>query len=96
MSNKLISLTFVDVQSFDGLLYPEDLDKIKEIRCTIVGWLIKEDKKNFYIAKEVWENGAFKYLHIVPKDYVVFGLEYGDGRSCKYCAKKRVFIEKKE
>ena len=25
------------------------------------------NKNNYYIAKELWEDGGFKYLHIIPK-----------------------------
>ena len=62
----------IDIQSVDfSLMDLEDLKEIKPVRMKIIGFLIKKDNENYYLAKEVWETGQFKYVHIVPKAYVL-------------------------
>jgi len=69
---KIIKIDWIDPQLLEmqGLSYPEDLEGIKLQKCSIVGHLIKETKDTYFIAKELWENGAFKYIHMIPKKIV--------------------------
>ncbi len=54
-----------------GTIWWKDIeDGIDSPKVIIVGILVKEDNKCYYIAKEMWETNQFKYLHIVPKKYV--------------------------
>lgn len=62
----------IDIQSVDfSLMDLDDLKEVKPARMKIIGFLVKKDDKNYYLAKEVWETGQFKYVHIVPKAYVI-------------------------
>ncbi|MBR9701797.1 hypothetical protein GOV13_02655 [Candidatus Pacearchaeota archaeon] len=62
----------IDIQSVDfSLMELEDLKEIKPAKMKIIGFLVKKDEENYYLAKEVWETGQFKYVHIVPKSYVI-------------------------
>lgn len=66
---KLVKLDWVDVQSLDSsLLYLEEILNLEPCKASLVGWLVHENEKNYYVAKEYWENGGFKYLHVVPKN----------------------------
>ncbi len=72
MSYKKIEFELIDIQSVDfSLMELEDLNKIVPAKMKIIGYLIKENTENFFLAKEVWETGQFKYVHIIPKKYVV-------------------------
>ena len=65
---KIIRIDWIDVQALDlGLFTLEDLKDVKPTKCSIIGWLVKEDKENYYVAKEFWASGEFKYIHIIPK-----------------------------
>ena len=67
---KLVLIKWIDVQSSDaGLCFPDDLVD-EPVSCEIVGFVIKETKNNIFIAKEVWETGQCKYIHIIPKKYI--------------------------
>ena len=69
--NKIVLLEWIDVQSLDyGIVYPEYLQD-EPIKCQIIGFLVKETKDNYFLAKEVWETGQCKYIHIIPKKYVI-------------------------
>ena len=69
--NKIVLLEWIDAQSLDyGIVYPEDLQD-EPIKCRIIGFLVKETKDNYFLAKEVWETGQCKYIHIIPKKYVI-------------------------
>lgn len=62
----------IDIQSIDfSLMELEDLKDVKPARMKIIGFLVKKDEENYYLAKEVWETGQFKYIHIIPKVYVI-------------------------
>jgi len=62
----------IDIQSVDfSLMDLEELKNIKPARMKIIGFLVKKDEENYYLAKEVWETGQFKYVHIIPKKYVI-------------------------
>lgn len=67
----IVFLKWIDVQMLDtALIYPEELTE-KPIMAGLVGFLIKETKDNYFIAKEVWETGQCKWVHIIPKKYVI-------------------------
>lgn len=67
---KVVRIDWVDVQSLDlGLVFPHDLTD-EPVACSLVGFLVKETKQNYFVAKEVWDNGACKYVHIIPKKFV--------------------------
>jgi len=62
----------IDIQSIEfGLMCLEDLKEVRPARMKIIGYLVKKDDQNYYLAKEVWETGQFKYVHIIPKAYVI-------------------------
>ena len=62
----------IDIQSLEyGLMEYADLNNIKPMKLKIVGYLVKEDVDNFFVAKEAWETGQFKYVHIIPRIYVL-------------------------
>ena len=71
-NKKIVMIEWTDVASIDmGLFDEKDIeDGIDSPKVIIVGILVKEDNKCYYIAKEMWETNQFKYLHIVPKKYV--------------------------
>jgi len=71
LKRKVVLLRWVDAQSLDcGLCFPVDLSD-EPVVAEIVGFLVKETKRNYFLAKELWENGMCKYVHIVPKCSVI-------------------------
>lgn len=72
MDYELVRIKWKDPQFLElrGLCVVEDLEVVKSMQCEIVGHLIKETREDFFIAKEVWENGCFKYIHVIPKKIV--------------------------
>lgn len=69
---KVVKLDWVDVMSLDtALVFPDELDGVKPCVASIVGFLFREDKDNYWLAKEVWATGQGKYIHVVPKKYVI-------------------------
>ena len=69
---KILKLTWIDVMSLNtSLVFPDELDDIKPCKAHIIGFLFREDKDNYWLAKEVWETGQGKYIHVVPKKYVI-------------------------
>lgn len=65
---KIVEIVWIDVMSLDSpLMTLEDIENLEPCKARIVGYLVKETKENYYLAKEWWETGQFKYLHIVPK-----------------------------
>lgn len=70
----IIELTWMDAQSFDlepAIVSPEEVKDIIGLQCSIVGYLIEENKDGYVIAKERWENNKYKYLHFIPKKSVL-------------------------
>jgi hypothetical protein len=66
----MVRVDWIDVQSLDlGLCMPVDLPT-EPVGCSTIGFLVRENKSNFFLAKEVWDNGACKYVHIIPKRFV--------------------------
>lgn len=68
----MVKIEWVDAQSVDmgGIFTAKDLERIDApIWANIVGWLVKKDKENYYVAAEYWEDHTpcFKYLHIIPR-----------------------------
>lgn len=75
MTPKLLKITWLDVMSADvGLFRPGEID-MTPVRAEIVGFLVEETKDVYCIAKEYWETGQFKYLHIVPKKTAILKVE---------------------
>jgi len=73
MKNKdIVMIDWTDVASIDlGLFSDKDIEEgFENPKVIIVGILVKEDKENYYIAKEMWDTYQYKYLHLVPKRYV--------------------------
>lgn len=66
---KIVNITWIDPQFLElsGLSYHDDLEGIGLVRCSLVGHLVKETPDIYFIAKELWANGAFKYVHMIPK-----------------------------
>jgi len=72
MSYKKVEFELIDIQSVDfSLMEIEDLNKIVPAKMKIIGYLIKENTENYFLAKEIWETGQFKYVHIIPQKYVI-------------------------
>ena len=69
---KIVKIEWFDAQFMDmgGLSIQEDLIRTKPMKCCIVGHLVLETDDAYFIAKELWENGSFKYVHIIPKKIV--------------------------
>lgn len=72
MKTPIVKLEWIDPQFLEmrGLSYEDDLEGLQLQKCIIVGHLVKETKDIYFIAKELWENGAFKYIHMIPKKIV--------------------------
>jgi len=69
--NRVVLIKWVDVQSIDcGLCFPDEIPN-EPVTAEIVGFLVKETKNNYFLAKEIWETGQCKYVHIIPKKYVI-------------------------
>lgn len=67
----VVLITWVDAMSFDlGLVFPEELPD-EDCVASIVGFLVKETDTKYFLAKEFWETGQCKYVHIVPKRSVL-------------------------
>jgi len=68
----IVMIDWTDVASIDlGLFCDKDIEEgFENPKVIIVGILVKEDKENYYIAKEMWDTYQYKYLHLVPKRYV--------------------------
>lgn len=65
---QIVRIDWMDVISIDaGLLNENDLKDIKPEEASIVGFLVKETDECYYLAKEYWKTGQFKYLHVIPK-----------------------------
>ena len=74
---KMVKIDWIDVQSWDSsILEVEDIKDLEPSKCSIIGWLVHENKNNYYIAKEIWEEGGFKYLHIFPKKTAIIKITY--------------------
>jgi len=69
---KIVKIEWYDAQfmNMGGLSSEEDLYDAKPVKCCIVGHLVHENKDAYFIAKELWENNTFKYVHIIPKKIV--------------------------
>lgn len=70
----IVKIDWIDPQFLEmrGLSYDYDLEGVKLQRCCIVGHLVKETEDIYFVAKEVWQNGAFKYIHMIPKKIVEY------------------------
>ena len=70
LHEKIVRVDWIDVQSLDvGLCFPCDLPE-EPVKASCVGWLVKENKSNYFLAKELWDNGMCKYVHVIPKRFV--------------------------
>jgi len=69
---KIVKIDWIDPQFLEmrGISYKDDLEGLNLQKCSIVGHLVKEDKDTYFIAKELWENKGFKYIHMIPKKIV--------------------------
>ena len=72
---QIVKITWIDAQSFDlssKLIRPDEIeDDFNGIRCSIVGFLMKENDNGYVIAKERWQSGECSYLHFIPKASVL-------------------------
>ena len=67
----VVMIEWIDVQSIqEGLIYPHEMD-LEPVHCFLVGFLVKETESNYYLAKEYWDSGQCKYLHIIPKNTAI-------------------------
>ena len=74
----MVCIDWFDVTSFElsGLSDLQDLDGIEPPLASIIGFLVKETDSAYFIAKEVWETGQFKYIHIIPKKTAIKEIIY--------------------
>ena len=73
---KRVMIEWLDVMSMDsGLLDVKDLNEIRPAHAFIVGFLVGETKDSYYVAKEYWETGQFKYLHVIPKNTAIVSVK---------------------
>ena len=81
----MIKIDWYDVASFDlaGLGDVEDLEDIEPPKASIIGFLVKETDSAYFVAKEVWETGQFKYTHIVPKRTAIDKVEFLEVKDVK-------------
>lgn len=69
---KIVCIEWIDVMTFDGgLLEIDDITDLKPCHATITGFLVHETDDCYYIAKEWWETGQFKYVHLIPKNTAI-------------------------
>jgi len=89
--NEMVLIHFVDAQLLDtGLVFPDELEYEPAI-ASLIGFLVKETKEVYFIAKEVWETGQCKYIHIIPKEYVkeIYPLEVAAAKKQSTVGKKK-------
>ena len=68
----IVCIEWLDVMSLDsGLLEKSDLEDLEPCHATICGFLVHETDNCYYIAKEWWETGQFKYVHLIPKNTAI-------------------------
>lgn len=79
---KIVQIRWIDVQAIDiGLQTVEELKEIKPLIANLVGYLVLDDKENYYVAKEYWEDcDMFKYVHIVPKKTAILNIIELEGK----------------
>lgn len=85
---KVVKIKWMDVMNLDtALITKEDLinEGIKPCPAEIVGFLVHEDKENYFIAKELWETGQFKYVHIIPKKTAILSIIELQSKGCPKC-----------
>lgn len=72
MKYPILKVTWADPQLVElkGLCYPQDLEGLEHSECVIVGHKVHETEKTLFIAKELWDCGAFKYVHMIPKKII--------------------------
>jgi len=99
---RIIKIKWMDVISLDtSLITKEDLinENIKPCTAEIIGFLVHEDKDNYFIAKELWETGQFKYIHIIPKKTAIIEIKnLSETIGCPKCGCIEInqYIKKKE
>lgn len=75
---KIVEIEWEDVMSYETcLLDDNDLRDITPATAYLIGYLVGEDDKYYFVAKEWWNSHQFKYLHVVPKR-VVKNVRYYD------------------
>lgn len=57
------------VESSPPFVYPDQLESedLKPKTAYLIGFLVNETKDCYVVAKEWWETGQCKYLHVFPK-----------------------------
>ena len=74
---KMIKIEWMDVMSLDtALITKEDLinEDIKPMKAKILGFLVHENEDAYFLAKELWESGQFKYVHVIPKKTAIISI----------------------
>lgn len=70
----IIEITWLDAQSLElsqPLVYKDDVQNLTGVKCSIVGYLLADNKDGYVLAKEKWETGQYKYIHFIPKKSVL-------------------------
>ena len=73
---KMVIIEWNDVASMDlGLIESRDLEEIKPPVARLIGFLVRETTKAYYLAKEYWpETKQFKYVHVIPKKTAIISI----------------------
>ena len=83
---KIVEICWLDaqLQMLDSLKHYTEIDEFNcEVYCSIVGYLIKETEKVYVLAKEIWDDGSVKYIHIIPKCLVKNIIELKEKKGVK-------------
>jgi len=83
---KIVEICWLDaqLQMLDSLRHYTEIDDLcNEVYCSIVGYLIKETEKVYVLAKEIWDDGSVKYIHIIPKCLVKNIIELKEKKGVK-------------
>ena len=83
---KIVEICWLDaqLQMLDSLRHYTEIDDFcNEVYCSIVGYLIKETEKVYVLAKEIWDDGSVKYIHIIPKCLVKNIIELKEKKGVK-------------
>ncbi len=72
--NPLVLIKWQDItSSHTGWIGKEDIDNLKTANCYSVGWIVKEDSKNYYLISALVEHNddwSSSFDTVIPKGVV--------------------------